>query len=367
MLINRLLHLTQAFLSYFVRKEKGYLLLGACGGKMFRGNPKYLFIHLSHYHHNKKFAWITGNKEVYNELKRNHFQVIYKYSLEGFWAMLKAQYLIMEVLPEDILYTAHNIGRFKMIQTWHGTPIKQICYHEIMNRPKPKNIREKLSRWLEIRNLKKYHFIGCTSSLEVHQLREAFQNKKVEVLGYARNDVLFNRNLLYRDYNKILNLNKYDLVLLYAPTFRDNKKGLKPFNNKTLQALDNYFKENNYIMLVKKHEADDNVKLMEGLTNIREVSDQVDDIQDLLVCVDVLISDYSGVITDFALLDREIVLYPYDFEEYVSQCRELYWDYDKLTQSHKYLKEVTNDYHDGNSCERLLEEIERRESKWGSV
>ncbi len=95
---------------------------------------------------------------------------------------------------------------------------------------------------------------------------------------------------------------------------------------------------------------------------------------------DALISDYSGIIFDFLLLDRPIILLPYDKEEYVS-TRKVNMDFSILectpspqnmedfmaqlsgigqksvTPRQKRLKEVCHFWQDNGSCQRHLDAI----------
>lgn len=98
---------------------------------------------------------------------------------------------------------------------------------------------------------------------------------------------------------------------------------------------------------------------------------------------DVLITDYSSVYFDFLLKDKPIIFFPYDLEIYMSESRELYYEYDSITPGPraenmedliKHLEESISgkdnyeierrrvldmmfDYDDGHSSERLYKEI----------
>lgn len=50
---------------------------------------------------------------------------------------------------------------------------------------------------------------------------------------------------------------------------------------------------------------------------------------------DVLITDYSSIYFDFLLMDRPILFFDYDREEYEKASRELYWNYDEATPGEK--------------------------------
>ena len=98
--------------------------------------------------------------------------------------------------------------------------------------------------------------------------------------------------------------------------------------------------------------------------------------------VDVLVTDYSSIYSDYLLLDRPSVLFPFDFEEYSKDTRECYFSYEEympeikvytmdelMTAIMAVLKEDTGargrhelrdkifETPDGNSCERLFGRI----------
>src|SRR5699024_8307233 len=115
-------------------------------------------------------------------------------------------------------------------------------------------------------------------------------------------------------------------VVLYAPTFRDHKNAVRPLSD-DLYSYNKRLAVDNILLLVKKHPWQHTFKIPDALSNIRDISDEVDDIQELYPHVDVLVTDYSSAFFDFMLTNRPIIFYPYDLEEYLKQCRGLYYDY----------------------------------------
>jgi len=130
---------------------------------------------------------------------------------------------------------------------------------------------------------------------------------------------------------------------------------------------------------------DTQLEIAEHLSNIVDVSNKVDDIQEILLETDVLITDYSSVFFDFMVTKKPIVFYAYDLENYLENCRDMYFDYEEVapgpiardadaliellkTQEtwsedssyrNKYdaLNERFNKFNDGKACERLLDFI----------
>ena len=132
--------------------------------------------------------------------------------------------------------------------------------------------------------------------------------------------------------------------------------------------------------MVKKHGLDEELGIS-NFSNIIDVSDNVRDIQELLCHIDVLISDYSSVVFDFVLMEKPIIFYCHDFEEY-SKTWDMYYSYfenlpgpfaknenelihcinniEKSFNENEYkekyisFKNQFNRYNDGDSCKRLL-------------
>src|SRR5699024_10867868 len=68
------------------------------------------------------------------------------------------------------------------------------------------------------------------------------------------------------------------------------------------------------------------LKIPGHYSNIDDWSEKIDDVQNLLLITDLLISDYSSIVTDFVLTGRPILTYAYDFEVFKQKCRSIYYD-----------------------------------------
>ena len=336
-LLNVLLDLLLIILSLVVPKRKGQLLFGADLGTLFKGNPKYLFLYLQG-HADLSPIWITGNKEVVAELSGRQVAVVYKYSLEGFWAILRSEWLFIDFTPKDVLYLGETaFGRFRFVQTTHGVPFKkggQFALDEGRGRQLKSNVffinslARKMKKALVYNFLLANYDVVVASSEETQKTSEyLFKSNNVTICGMPRNDMFFNKDLAWNRLDEQLGLSKYSQVILYAPTYRDDYASATPFSEDFLVELDAYLRDANKVILVKKHPLDSNIVLPEKSTNIKIITEKVDDIQELLVHSDLLITDYSSVVFDYSLLNRPFILFPYDYREYVKSCRGFIYDY----------------------------------------
>jgi len=371
------------FFSYIIPKNKKLILLGSSHGLHFSGNTKYLYLYLIKNEKNN-FYWVTSNKEIYHELKLKKYPVLYFFSLKAFLYILRARYLVVENGAKDIVNVTLLNGRFNIIQTWHGTPLKKIAFDSF--NVKNKSLYNKIFLYFYKKEVELYKIILACSVSSAKNLQSALlNNKNVKVLGYSRNDIFINKSLSYINYKQKLNLYKYDKIILYAPTFRDNKNILIPFSDKFLIQLNNFLKENNYILLIRAHPLAGNEFKISNLDYIKNITKSVDDVQEILIYTDILIADYSSLIFDYSLSDRPIIFYSYDYDEYISNSREIYYDYFQefpgpfaknekelliliknveqwfndvqYKEKYKVFRNKFHQFQDGKSCERLYKFI----------
>lgn len=324
-------------------------------------------------------SWITSDKTLFLRLKEK-IPVVYLYSWKGFKSILRSEFLIFDDSLKGISYGFILPGKFYKVETWHGnTGLKKITLP-------PRNLDwfgvDRFLRYLIKLERKSYNLVLACSEHWKKTRSNTFSNKNIRVLGVPRNDIFFDKSRIYEDYKKKFNLKKYDKVLLYCPTYRENRLFQNPFSEKFLVKLNKFLKENNFVLLDKRHPNEKISVNIFDFSNIVNVTKDVEDIQELLIHVDILITDYSSVFSDFILTDRSIIFYPYDFEKYC-ETRELDMDYfsdlpgpfalteddllahieniDKITRAEEYqkkyqiLKNKLHLYQDGRSCYRLYD------------
>ena len=98
-----------------------------------------------------------------------------------------------------------------------------------------------------------------------------------------------------------------------------------------LRKLDTFCRENDILFVIKKHFYHNSEKTdLTGYTNIVDLTGHSYDTQELMFNSDVLITDYSSCYIDYLLLNRPIVFYSYDLEDYLKNDREMYYDYEDV-------------------------------------
>lgn len=215
----------------------------------------------------------------------------------------------------------------KVIQLWHGTgTIKKFGQH--VNQGKLKELEARANT--NITNL-------IVSSPEIVELyAEAFgvDRSKVYPIGLPKTDVLIDHirkmERSEKKYEKELIYQKYQIptehkLILYAPTFRDHQVE-NPDITKELKELLEYMPEGYTLGLRLHPHVAKRFQLQRKDERVIQLSFE-GDINTLLMATDILITDYSSIIFEYALLKRPMVFYGYDLDVFSDQGRGFYRNY----------------------------------------
>ena len=151
--------------------------------------------------------------------------------------------------------------------------------------------------------------------------RDMWYSGKILQKGLPRTDVLLNgdRNTIAKKVKSCLSINEDNKILLYAPTFRADM-GVTQYtlpSSQILTELENCT-GNKWTFVIHMHTNVYNPKCWPGNSEKVINASSYEDVQELLIAADFLISDYSSIITDFALLNKPILIYCPDLEDYLS-------------------------------------------------
>lgn len=205
-------------------------------------------------------------------------------------------------------------------QLWHGEGVfKKFGFAIGQNDDVRKN---------EIQANKRLSFVVCSSKNVVPYYAEAFgvSEEKVLPLGTPRTDYLFekgNEEKARQRLEKLYPQTKDKKLVLYAPTFRDaNSSDSEIFSHFDVSLFNETLGEE-YALLVRFHPQ---VHTGEKPVGAIDVTD-FDDVRQLVLACDVLITDYSSICMEFSLLNKKTVFFAYDLESYVGM-RDFYFDYE---------------------------------------
>ena len=372
--------------------DEKMIFFSSFNGKYYTDSPKAMYLHMkdSPAFKDYKFVWVFSKPENYEFLKENKNTIIIPRASKEYEKYLgKSKYWIINHRIADHIHPKKNQI---YVQCWHGTPLKKLGCDIEKTDNALNTLKEVRKKYLL--EAKKLDYMISPSEFTTEKLRSAFNlkevNKQDRVIeeGYPRNDFLY--NYTEKDVKQIKekiginNINKK--IILYAPTFRDNQHqaGIG-YTYKTEVDFDKLQKElqDEYIILFRAHYFVSNSFDFEKYKGfIYNVSD-LDDINELYVVSDILITDYSSVFFDYANLKRPIIFYMYDFEQYKDEIRGFYIDLNELpgeitkteeeliksiektknfvyNEKYKNFNERFNYLDDGQATKRTIEKIMSR-------
>lgn len=341
------------------------------GGKNYSDSPKYIYEYMQKHYPKLNYIWVFKNPNQ-NVITGNAVKVK-KGSKEYYDAYSKAKFWVTNArLP---LYLNKKDNQI-YIQTWHGTPLKRLANDmKIVRMPGTttpkykKNFYAETSRW---------DYLISPNRYSTNIFKTAFwmdENRTLEI-GYPRNDILVNRSNDQEYIEKLkkeLNIPKGKKIIMYAPTWRDDefvKKGKYLFDLKI--NLENLQKElgDEFVILLRMHYLISNALDLSGYEDFAIDVSNYNDISELYLISDALITDYSSVMFDFGILKRPQYFFAYDIEKYDKGLRGFYMDYMKdlpgeiITDEFKLAEELKDiDKHK----EKYKDKIERFYDKFCSI
>jgi CDP-glycerol glycerophosphotransferase len=214
-----------------------------------------------------------------------------------------------------------------VLQTWHGTPFKRLGLDVTSSAAPTQRRFEGAPRGA----IAAWQHVLSPNPHTTEILRRALGVQgAIHETGYPRNDVLAEagRDERSRAVRERLGLSPGARVVLYAPTFRDHvidRRG-RPRLDMHLDAdvLRAALGEDTVVLFRKHHLVIDPVPVTDD-GFVRDVT-TYPDANELMLAADVLVSDYSAMLFDFALTGRPMVVFAYDLETYRDEVRGLYLD-----------------------------------------
>ncbi|GAA4235694.1 hypothetical protein GCM10022254_43460 [Actinomadura meridiana] len=221
-----------------------------------------------------------------------------------------------------------------VLQTWHGTPLKKIgsdlkevhfAYTPGMKGAiQAKSNGPVLPEWSHLLSPNPF-------STEIFRRAFAFKGELLEV-GYPRNDLLHSPDTeaVATRVRAHLGIPDGKRVVLYAPTWRDDQyysRGRYKFDMRLDVERARAALGDDHVLLIRLH-----TNVVDGVAEdehgfVRDVS-LYPDITELYLISDLLVSDYSSVMFDYANTGRPMLFFTYDLADYRDRLRGFYFDFE---------------------------------------
>lgn len=200
----------------------------------------------------------------------------------------------------------------KVLQTWHGTPLKRLALHRPGFAPRRMAAVVKESRRWDVLLAQNPY------SARILKKAYAFLGRPIWVEGYPRNDALVTGDA--SAIRAALGIDASERVLLYAPTWRDDRREMVDFIDPELLA-----RQADAVVLVRGHSR----TLQQGRDHagarVIDVTGYPETSQ-LLLAADALITDYSSVMFDFSVTGKPMYFLVPDLAHYRGELRGFYFD-----------------------------------------
>ena len=376
--------------SFGVKVDEKTLLFCCFNGKSYSCSPKAIYEYMINTDEFKdyKFIWAFSDEKKYKNLEKNKNTSVVKIRTKEYKKCLaKAKYWIFNYKIPDFLYPKKNQI---FVQCWHGTPLKRLgC--DLEHFDNVLNTIDGIKKRYKIEASKFTYFISPSKFasekfISAWNLKEIGKENIIVEEGYPRNDFLFNyKEKDVQQIRKKLGIeNDNRKIILYAPTYRSDQHqtGLGYVYKEEIdfKKMEGKFGKE-YLILFRPHyfiaNSFDFDKYKGFVYNVANI----DDINELYIISDILITDYSSVFFDYANLKRPMIFFMYDLEHYKNESNGFYIDLNELpgpiveTQedleksiedvdfnigSSKKYKEFNEKYNyldDGNASKRVIEKV----------
>lgn len=290
--------------------DENLALFSAYWDRQYSGNPKAIFEEAKRRRPNVRGVWVF--EEDVTDVPED-LECVAPGSVGFYRALARAKVLVNNVnFPQEYVKREGTIH----LQTQHGTPLKSMGL-DLRDFP---STRKSMHFGRLVLRVDKWDYNLSSNRYSSEIWKRVFPSTFVNLeFGYPRNDILVTGDdeAMFR-VREILGVPPGKKVALYAPTFRDYRSDfeLDIDPEEVARALGD-----EYVLAIRSHYFDS----AEHLSGpIIDAGSGVD-VQELLLATDLLITDYSSVMFDYAVLNRPIVIFAHDWETYTRE-RGVYFD-----------------------------------------
>lgn len=314
-------------------RQRGLVVFGAPLNR-FADNSAYLFLQLSAAP-SLHCIWISGSRDIVKRLRAAGYHAELRMSPAGLRACLRAEWYVVTGYVSDVNRFTHEGAR--LINLWHGIPLKTI-ERDVVNSPMSFMYSADSSR-----SLRELAFADETRVPDALLSTSPFISERCFIsafgiprgrcldFGYPRTDHFFASqdqplsDVLITQPETWARVRNAKFVVGYFPTWREDDSPFIKRSGLSIQRLAESVGAQGGLLLFKPH-FNTSHALPEGHTVVLHPDD---DLNVYLPLCSALITDYSSVAFDFMLLNRPILYFVPDLEQY-RQARGLYFEPEEM-------------------------------------
>lgn len=203
------------------------------------------------------------------------------------------------------------------VQLWHAAgAIKQFGLKDLSIEGRSEKAHE---RFRQVYNRFDYVVVGSDKMATIFEEGFGLTDERILRTGIPRTDFFFDdikkKNFEKKLLKEIPNIDGKKIIL-YAPTYRDDELDSPQLHIE----LDKMYKQlrKDYVLFLRLHPAVNGTFENKHPGFVYNLSSHYD-VNELLIITDILITDYSSIPFEYALLNRPMIFYAYDLEDYAEK------------------------------------------------
>ncbi|MFS0788319.1 CDP-glycerol glycerophosphotransferase family protein [Shouchella sp. 1P09AA] len=273
---------------------------------------------------------------IYKEIQRQRLPLICKFLLKEKQKKTAYDYIQLayflatskKIIVDDyypFVYPLTVRKQADLIQVWHAVGAFKRFGHSRKGKPgaplaNSKTHRNYTKAIVSSNNVRSYYAEGFGISVD-----------KVKSTGVPRTDVFFDhaykankREELYGRYPYLRNKR----VVIFAPTFRGKGKttAYYPFDSINFEHMYEELKHDSVVLFKWHPFVKNKLSIPDKYKEVFYDFSHYREVNDLLFVADVLVTDYSSVCFEFALLEKPMIFFAFDVDEYTKD-RDFYYAY----------------------------------------
>jgi len=287
-------------------------------GKGYGDSPKYIAEEIHRRGLDVDMVWLV------NDLNLECPPVIRKVKLQSLKASfeLSTAKMIVSNVRATLPYKKKRSQYY--IQTWHGSVAFKAIEKDAVDKLRPDYVREAVA------DSKSINLFLSSNSIQTREIQSCFwYDGEIFESGSPRNDMLFKSDDVKCSIRQNLGLSPDTKVVLYAPTFRDDFR-MDVYNLNLTEVCNRLGSRLGgcWIALARLHPNVTEAGVVAYSDTVLNAS-SYPDMQELLLIADVLITDYSSTIYDAAIMNKLVLLYAPDLDDYKSNrgLKQVYFDF----------------------------------------